>query len=511
MKNIIFIVTVLCSSLAAHSQDFASNALLFSRTQSAGSARLQGLGGAKTALGGDHSSAFVNPAGLGFYNRNEATLTAGLNFITSTSNFFNTSSEKESRSIFNIPGISLVLHTPSHRSKGFLGGSFALTLTRTNDFNQDFRYQGYNDQNSIIDYFIEDAGTIDPDELLIIDDIPGSYFYSLTGLAYNNFLIEDIYDDNDNLTGYETVLGFSEVRQEEISQRKGAQSQWSISYGANFNDKLFVGATIGIASIRFKQSQVYKEDDFDYFDDAPNALENFSAIEKFDIRGSGVNFSLGTIYRPVDFIQFGASFVTPTYYGLTDKYDAEIQSNWNNFAYFPDDPNDRLNYVSQKFPEAQIYEYNLSTPLKARLGIAVIQKFGLISFDAEYVNYSKAKYSSELAGEFQFENSEVRNAYKGSYNYSGGLEFRHDYLRFRAGANYMADPFQNSDDLDRSLKTVSGGVGVRLEKFFLDLAVNHSWTEARRIPYFTDFGAFDPLATMKLKSTKYALTFGFNF
>jgi hypothetical protein len=509
MKKLIFTATILFLTLSVDAQDFVSNALLFSRSQPTGSARIQAMGGPKAAIGGDYSSALINPAGLGMYNRNEVTITPGLNFINSNSTYYGVSSPAESRSAFAIPGFSLVLNMPSDRETGYLGGSFSISLTRTNDFHQDFRYQAVNNQNSIIDYFIEDAGTINPDDLLYDDvDGPGSYFYSLTALGYNNYLIEDLYDENNNITGYGTVLDFNRVTQEEISERKGSQSQWNLSYGANFNDKFFAGATIGIASIRYKLSQVFIEDNFGYNPDAPEALSDFRITETYDIRGSGVNLALGAIYRPVDFIQVGASILTPTFFGITDKYQARIESNWNNFEYYEGD--DPLNNVYQEFPEEQISEYNITTPLKINAGVTFIQKFGLLSANIEYLNYGRAKYSSDLAGEFSNDNEDIKNAYNRVLNLSLGAEFRHDIMRLRLGGNFMSDPY-NEADVNRSITTLAAGIGARLEKFFIDFAVNHSTSKTERIPYFTLVGDADPLAKIKFSSTKYLMTVGFTF
>jgi hypothetical protein len=74
----------------------------------------------------------------------------------------------------------------------------------------------------------------------------------------------------------------------------------------------------------------------------------------------------------------------------------------------------------------------------------------------------------------------------------------------------MADPF-NQDEVDRSITMLSAGVGVKLEKFFMDFAVNHSMTEATRIPYFTFVGVADPMATQEFTTTRYLMTVGFTF
>src|SRR5688572_28001569 len=71
---------LVCVCFTGWAQGFVENALLFSRTRPGGSARIQAMGGAQTALGGDYSSALANPAGLGMYNRSEITFSPALNF-----------------------------------------------------------------------------------------------------------------------------------------------------------------------------------------------------------------------------------------------------------------------------------------------------------------------------------------------------------------------------------------------------------------------------------------------
>ncbi|HSI91080.1 MAG TPA: hypothetical protein VK927_08185, partial [Adhaeribacter sp.] len=56
------------------------DALRYSNLSFGGTARIQGIGGAQTALGADASSMNGNPAGLGFYRKSEFTFSPGLNF-----------------------------------------------------------------------------------------------------------------------------------------------------------------------------------------------------------------------------------------------------------------------------------------------------------------------------------------------------------------------------------------------------------------------------------------------
>jgi hypothetical protein len=505
-----------------YAQDFIDNALLFSRSRQNGSARIQALGGTQVSLGGDYSSALSNPAGLGMYNRSEFTFSPGVTTNKFSSTYLGENTDA-SKSGFNIPGLSLVYHHETGREKGFLGGSFGLSMTRTNDFNRKFRYTGTNNENSLIDYFIDDAYGLDPESMLWRQgQRPGDNFFSLTGLAFNTYLIEDFVNDQGDFE-YRSVLsplpaegpGLPEeirtIDQEEISESKGSQYQWSISYGANFGDKFFLGAGIGITSIKYKVSQIFNESNFRYSIDTDyNPIDNFQTNENYDIRGSGVNFTIGGIFRPVDFLQVGASLVTPTFYKITDTYTARIESLWNYYG-DPDEPSfPPQSDVSEHFEDMPlISEYNLSTPMRFTTGATFISKFGFISGDVEFVNYSKAKYDSDIDENFNVENDGVKAEYQSVVNYRIGAEYRYQIFRVRAGYNYMADPYRSSGGVDRSIQSFSGGLGIRTKKFFADLGAVFSSTESRRSPYSSSFGT--PIAFQDLKTTNYVLTFGFTF
>jgi hypothetical protein len=527
MKKFVFIAILMSIGSLSFGQDFIDNALLFSRPQPSGSARIQALGGAQVSLGGDYSSGLSNPAGLGMYNRSEFTISPGLTMNKIGSTYLGSKTDA-SKSMFNIPGLSLVYHHETGKEKGFLGGSFGLSMTRTNDLNRKFRYTGDNDQNSIVDYFIDDAYGLDPESMLWrTGEDPGANFTTLTALAYNNYLIEDYIDIDDNgreVYAYRSVLSplppeengqpgeIRTVTQEEAGESKGAQYQWSISYGANFSDKLFVGAGIGITSIRYKLTQIFRESNFRYnIETDYDPIDNFQTNENYDIRGSGVNFTIGAIFRPLDFLQVGASLVTPTYYRITDTYSARLESVWN---YYGDPDNESYppqRHVSEHFEDIPlISEYNLSTPLRFTTGATFISKFGFISADVEFVNYSKAKYNSDISENFDPENQGVKAEYQPVVNYRIGAEYRYDIFRVRAGYNYMADPYRRTESIDRSIQSFSGGFGVRLKNFFADFGAVFSSTDALRSPYYTVIGEV-PVALQKFKTTNYILTFGFTF
>lgn len=494
---------VLCLiTTASYAQSYVESALTFSRSIRGGSARIQAMGGSQIALGGDYSSALSNPAGLGFFNRSEFTLSPGLSLYETGAQYLGESVE-DSRSTFNIPGLSLVFNMPINKG-GFVGGSFAISLSRINDFNRSTTYHGINENTSIIDYFIDDAfGST-------TDQFDGFQFNTPTGLAYYNYLIgpasllDPDFPDDEYFTD---VRGKPEQR--ENIETRGATNQWSFSYGANYKDMLFLGGSIGVSSLRYESSKVFTED---FLDD--EFLNGLDLIENLNIRGTGINATLGAIVRPVDFLQVGVSFTSPTYYQLEETYNATLNSSWKDFIYYSNKPNytgtenPRLNNESA-FTDDLLSDYSLTTPSKFSAGMAFISKYGLITGDIEFMNPSRAKYSSNTEGiSFGQENDGIRGSYKSVVNYRGGAEFRYKVFRARGGYGVQGNPYHG--DYDSNITTISAGLGARFDKFYIDFA----WVQSKGNNLYQPYTFFDgsgPVVELENKTTTGMLTLGFTF
>lgn len=494
---------LLLSFSAATAQDYTESALLFSRTRPAGSARILGLGGSQAALGGDYSSAASNPAGLGMYNRSEFTFSLGLTDHATSANYLGTHTD-DNRSVFNIPGISYVWHMPKQNDDSFYGGSLGISMSRTNDFNRQTLYRGANDNNSIIDYFIDRANGENTDQFFE-EGFPN--YNTPTALAYFNYLIgpTSILPNPGPEDQYFTDAGYP--YQEEEIVVKGATNQWNISYGGNVKDMFFFGGGIGISSLRYKSSKTFTET----FDS--DTLQNLQLIENLNIHGTGVNATFGAIVRPVKFFQVGLSYTTPTFFGLTETYDASMSSRWNNFDYYGDGTT-ILGDNSDEPEEIDIItsDYNFTIPMKLTGGIAFITEYGFLTADVEMVNPSKAKYGSKDPGiSFTNDNESIKSVYKPVINYRIGAEFRHDMFRLRAGYGVQSNTFHESIGADNTITSISGGVGVRAQSFYVDLAVIHS--AGKTYPYqpYTFSDGSGPIADLKNKTLNGVLTVGFTF
>jgi hypothetical protein len=496
---LMWVVMLLPGMLGA--QSFTETALMFSRITPGGSARIQAMGGTQTSLGGDYSSAFSNPAGLGMFNRSEFSISPGFNSASIQSDYLG-NSMSTTKTNLHIPGFGLVFQNNQNRSKGFLSGTFAVSYNRTNNFNQSFNYEGTNPDNSIIDYFIEEATGFPPNQFNQNGRLDGT----VTWLGYNNYLIGEatILDPANDPTVYFTDVSGIPFQKESV-KTKGSQNQWSFSYGANLFDKVFIGAGVGFTSLRYETQKNYREE----FTGEP--LENLELEENLRINGSGVNASLGLIFRPLESLQVGISYSTPTIYKLTDTYNANMNTVWNGFDYYGDGSL-ILNNEEEETDDI-ISEYDLKTPGRLSLGASFfIQKFGFISADVELVNYSGTKYSSGISGiDFSSDNNDIKSLYQSTFNYRLGGEFRHESFRARAGFSYTPDPFKSEQNgVNRAITSLSGGLGYRNKKFYADVALVFMQGNNSYRPYRVNTPE-SPLVTLKNSTALSMITVGFPF
>ncbi len=487
-------------------------------------ARIQGIGGAATAIGGDISSASVNPAGLGFLKRSEITFSPSLSFINSdaTYNLGSQNSLPTEEVVLrpNFAQLGGAFYLPSNSSSGYKGGSFSIAYSRLNTFNKRTSYEGNNSENSIIDYFLNEADGVSWET--IYPQIGGAI--DLLALAYDTYLVnKDFAQDPGGQNTYFPIVPNSPILQRETLEYSGSQSQWNFSYGGNYDDKLFFGAGLGIQSFKYTESKRFEEvvTGEPFNQEAIRSLDNLVINENLTINGTGVNLTAGVIYRPIYAIRVGASITTPTYFSVDDTYNASINALYNNYNYEgdPTQPPFFLNEESSSTVDV-VSNYNMTTPLRASLGAAFFAgKFGFISADVDFINYQSSKLLSPPQ-EFSFtaDNQTIKNLYASTMNYRLGAELRLNTFYLRGGiglyGNTVKEEFRREDD--NAFQTrISGGLGIHKKAFYVDLAVVQQAINSQYEPYNTfnqETGAkTNPTVNIKNTTTNVVATVGFHF
>jgi hypothetical protein len=163
-----------------------------------------------------------------------------------------------------------------------------------------------------------------------------------------------------------------------------------------------------------------------------------------------------------------------------------------------------------------VFEYGLTTPFKAIIsGAGILNKFGFITADIEYVGYNSMRYSFDAgyATEQQNINNFIKNNYKGAANVRLGAEGRFDILMVRLGFGYNGNPYKTGS-VERM--DYSAGLGFRFDNWFTDLGFTHSQYEEQDAPYYLEYPAplgviSVPKATLKNSLNNVAITVGFKF
>jgi hypothetical protein len=495
------------SQYAPGALGYHDQALMFSSYEYIGSARIQGIGNTQISLGGDISSALANPAGLGFYNRSELSITPAYNLSLANSSYLSNETSSSSGN-FNINNLGVVFNkTKDEAIPGkWRGGSFAISFSKVNKFNDEIKYSGDNQNNDILDFYIQDANR---------QDVDGFQLKGITYGAYSSYLISeflDAYVDGNDTTYapsfYERTF-FSEyptenaqTHQSEIMSSSGGQSQWNFSAGGNYGDFLYFGATLGIQSLNYNVVKQYTET---YPGIDGDIVASSTLTEDLTTKGYGVNATFGLIARPINQLTLGFSLITPTYLSLNEKYNYSSEAEFNDFDmdnygdYFDAnydliaDPNADFTtfYKDDAFLNKEIYEeesffdYTLTTPLRINAGATFfINKNGFLSADIEYVDYSTMKLKGEQWS-LENDNSDIKDLYSSVVNFKVGGEWRIKSFRLRAGYNYRPSPY-NADDIERKTQVFSAGLGIRSSKYFVDLAASYNQFTNIYAPYILE-------------------------
>lgn len=504
MKKIltILVVAIVATTSNTYAQ-YASDALRFSQTNYGSTARFKGMGNAQIANGGDLSSLGGNPAGLGLFTRSEFGFTPEFNQGGINANYLgqNTTTNK---SQLNINQIGAVFFAPTYKQKGqdtkkgLISGVFGLGYSRTNDYSMDANYTGTNGSNSITDYFAELAGSTTPNNL------PSG---SLERMAYDNYLISF-----DNAAGNYFSETFVDQTQNQFNKqhknevRSGSVSEFSFSAAANISNQFYIGASIGLVDLKYNSDAQFEESGTAREYNASGNLTgnniNYKLLfnQSQVTKGSGVNGRIGVIFKPVDGLRLGATFQTPTWFVIDDSYTEGL------------DNRGTIRGTSDK--KTYDFTYNLRTPLKGSFGASyVIAGQALISADVDFVDYSSIRFSSNDGGDISTimdNNTSVRNNYKSAINYRIGGEYKLDNLSLRAGYGLNGSPYKTDDDKVYDTKIYSGGLGYRVNNYYVDLTYQRVETNNDFSPYTLSSGK-EPIAQVKNTKNNVFLTLGLRF
>ncbi len=481
--NVLLSLSILLSINSTFAQTDI-DAFRYSRLSVGGTARSAALSGAFGALGGDFSTLATNPAGIGIYRGSEFSMTPSI-FVSNTDSKFLNASQEESKFNFNFGNIGLVYTkklTNDQTSAGWKSWNFGFGYNRIANFHSRSSFEGYNENNSLTNYFAQNAQGIPGTEL--------DPFYEY--LAWNTYLIND-----DTTNHYTSAAPNGNVLQRRNAESRGAIGEVDFTLGGNYSNRLYIGGTLGFSSLRYIEETTFEETDKDQLIDS---LSQFEFRQNLTTRGVGFNFKFGLIYRVNDWVRIGGSVHTPTWYSLNDNFSSEIKSRFDSGA----------TKQSENLGE---FDYEMTTPFKATGSIAfVFGKYGLLSADYEFSDLSGSRFDSQNAS-FNETNSLLRKKYRESGMLRVGTEWRFANLSLRGGTAFTSSPISPAykvSGYDFSEVNYSAGIGIRDEHTFIDFGyVYHQSKE-----FFQPYTLSDeevPGVKNTITSHNFMVTFGVKF
>lgn len=449
-----------------------------SQPQALGTARSMALGGAFTSLGADLASMSINPAGLGMYRRNEIALTPMMTFQSSETPG-TMSYAKNGKNRFSMANFGAALN--AYEGTGTLTSfTVGIGLNRIADFNSRYSYKtdtpyagGSVWAPTIADIFGQQLGQagIFPNGNDELGYNVNPYYWPAV-LGYNGFMISrHFYTDPetqeekptyvpDCIGSNASILHYMDV------VNSGSINEFTISAGANLNNIVYIGATIGIQSVH-KATGVYYGEDYRYDhgqainsagEELETQLDYADLYQKSVLDGSGVNFKLGVTVRPIESLRIGVAFHTPTYYSLERSYYGDITTQmYNNATEKTEINQDGTPYQDDMGSNSWCF----TSPARLLFGISyTFGNFGLITVDYERDWYNGIRIKDNPNGLYSNDayNDTFRHTMKGSNTVRIGAEFKPlPFMAIRAGFGYTGSMLRSNgytfNEYDRHLVT----------------------------------------------------------
>ena len=504
--NKLLLTTALALPLMVQAQ-MTSDALLISEQSHFTTARSLGVAGAMGALGGDMSSMFNNPAGLGIYRSSEFQISPGLQFLGIRSTFVSDTLRPmalNNRTGIYFGGIGFVYS--EELTGDWKNVNFGLSYSRLASFNRTFSFSGISTGSRLVN-FTEQANNSNafPEELNPFED----------SLAWEGYFI-------DNPGGGTSYIGAATdsnyIKKSQLFRQSGGINELGISLAGNYKHKLYIGATLGVDFIKQRELKDYEESD-------PSGNMDFKSLrfrEERNVNGVGINFKFGLIYRINKNLRMGLAIHSPTAYGLNEDYDTQLSGA---VIY-----NDTLRTTSADNPLVSPtgkYEHNFYSPwlFNFNLGIVLGDKDaktkGFIGIEGEYLDYSSAAFSLKASdvnatvGDQDYINqinSAISDNYQGVARAKIGAELAMDKIRIRAGYRLQTSPYQKAvKGVNDFRNDISLGFGIRNDDFFVDLAYNYTIAGFEYSPYYATSERNNPRTVNDVNAGIFLLSFGVRF
>ena len=435
MKRFIYTI-LLVLPLVANSQNMYNVTGLL-ENDPVGSARFVGMGGSMGALGGNISVMGTNPAGTAVYRSNDVYI-SGVMDVVNNNAIFNGTKSSENFKGATLSNLGFVVACDIEGSPvKFV--NFGLDYHRKSNIRNCFSMggnpKGYSQQYAINNLYwkLWDQNYTPFDINNMTSGMYSGFNHNWLALLAADVSVCDkdgyflVYPDGHEYAGQSVIFP---DRVDYYSEQNGGVNVVDFNLSVNIEDRVYLGATLGYYMVDYSRFSCYTETD---------VLENisYSLENNYRVKGAGVDFKLGAIFRPFKYSPFkvALSVHTPVLYKLADYSSATMYGPYG--AEFSTSSKDC-------YGEDLCIAYSLKTPWRFSTAMAyTFGKYFALNAEYEYAKASSLAFSKRTdIGVCQ--NEEIACNLKSQHTLRVGAELTIDKVAIRAGYNYISAPFRSS-------------------------------------------------------------------
>lgn len=475
------------------------DALRLSIENLTGTARFRAMSGAFGAVGGDLSAINQNPAGSVFFNHNFGSVTGSVFNTKNRSTYFGTKTKDNDTTIdLNQAGAVFVFNDNSGQTD-WKKIAIAFNYDNTNNYGNSTFAAGTNPNNSIGNYFLNIAQGIPLNVLTNYDFTQLNFYEQQAYLGYDTYLFEADNNTSNNTSYYTNIPLGGNYYQENAVATSGYNGKLITNFATTYKDFISFGMNLNFHFVDItKTSSVYESNTNPLYNTGSTITELLFE-NQLSTLGSGFSFSLGTIFKANQFLRFGLSYESPTWYRLTDELTQGIATHSLNNQ-------DGNEFPTSYQPTIQFAPYKIQTPSKWTGSAAFLfNKKGLISIDVTSKDYSATRFKPK--NDFRNLNTFMSSALDNTIEVRLGGEYKIKQFSVRGGYHFDQSPYKTDVTLG-DLTGYSGGIGYNFGESKLDLAYNYEHRKMNQL--FVTSGMTDSARVSQYKNN-ITLTYSINF
>ncbi len=360
-----------------------------------GTARSMAMAGAMTSLGGDASSMMINPAGLGMARTGSFTITPMLTIQSSTTSSTSSFVDND-RTPFALSNFAAIFNLYESSDTKLIALNFGFGYNRIADLNYGYSLASRGNSTSLANLYSRQltAAEVSLDEVQGTTNPTWDYFPTYlwsAALGYKGGM-----SDNTGSTTWDStwIADDASVDQYMAIDSDGSIGEYDISFGGNYDNKLYFGLTLGIQSVSQRLDIYYGEDYDNGTSFSGNELYSANTYQTTITQGVGVNVKLGLTYRPTDALRVGVAFHSPTYYSLNREYQTSVSTSVNY-----DGVGEILSDDSAILEDYYDNRWKYRSPSRLLVGGSyTFAQRALLSIDYQYEDYGSMSVSNTPAG-----------------------------------------------------------------------------------------------------------------